>query len=424
MIRHLKKTAAAFTALLLISILPWAVVEARAANSKTEPESSAPAIEQKGAFTPAGQASGNNTPPVLKKHDPDAPPSRTIYYETAKAYTGKKISLDFQNADIHDIFKFISEASGKKIIVPDFVNGKITLKLKDVPWDQVLDIALSSRALEVEEAGDVLTISERATFVCYHAAPPKVAAEMMSLSPLTKKVFTPKHIPISTMREELDKLKSKRGRSVVIRNDIYVEDEPEVIRAMTEVFIRNDYASEKVLLEVRIVESSVAFAEQLGFKWLDRHSSEAEPPATDGATVQETSQEAVRLPDLTDCGSLNVVALKEADIQFLNAAVNDSNSAGQAQSISAPRFMAASGHEVSFNLFMPWHHGYHTGMRPALPEYARDMSYMLAALKLAIVPRISANDGIIRLDIKLADEMVHNANKYPLCLFEAKERLN
>ncbi|MDR2945411.1 MAG: secretin and TonB N-terminal domain-containing protein, partial [Candidatus Adiutrix sp.] len=83
---------------------------------------------------------------------------KAMWYEGEKIYTGQKISLDYQNADLHKIIREIAEVSGKRIVISDAVRGRVTLRLRDVPWDQALDIILSSRGLSVEENGKVLTV--------------------------------------------------------------------------------------------------------------------------------------------------------------------------------------------------------------------------------------------------------------------------
>ena len=79
-------------------------------------------------------------------------------------YTGERISLDYQRADLRSVIRTIAGNSGKNVVISKAVKGKITLKLKDVPWDQALDIVLASQDLVVEESGNVLTIFRRSSF--------------------------------------------------------------------------------------------------------------------------------------------------------------------------------------------------------------------------------------------------------------------
>ena len=72
-------------------------------------------------------------------------------------YTGRKVSLDFKDADIKNILRLIAEVSNFNIITADDVSGKITMRLVDVPWDQALDVILQSRSLGMVQVGNVIT---------------------------------------------------------------------------------------------------------------------------------------------------------------------------------------------------------------------------------------------------------------------------
>ena len=77
-----------------------------------------------------------------------------------RTYSGEKITLDFQNTDIWQVISVIGEFSGKNIVAPDTIKGRVTLKIKDMPWDQALDIVLGSLGLGFEETGNVLIVYE------------------------------------------------------------------------------------------------------------------------------------------------------------------------------------------------------------------------------------------------------------------------
>lgn len=94
----------------------------------------------------------------VQKRRPQPPPASTP--APIKAYTGEKITLDFQNTDLRRILRIIGRASGKNIVIPDSVNGRVTVKLQNVPWDQALELILSSSNLGFEESGNVLMIYE------------------------------------------------------------------------------------------------------------------------------------------------------------------------------------------------------------------------------------------------------------------------
>jgi len=98
---------------------------------------------------------------VLSEVQTSPPPC----YMSDKPYTGQKISLDYQNADLRRVISIIGEVSGKNIVASEAVRGRVTIKLTNVPWDQALDIVLASRNLGVEESGNVLTIQDLSALI-------------------------------------------------------------------------------------------------------------------------------------------------------------------------------------------------------------------------------------------------------------------
>lgn len=130
----LKRTAVTWLVLAALYFFPLAAIEAQAGFVQP---------------TECGAVS------VLKVQEPPDP--------LEKPNMGRKISCDFQKADIRDVIRSIAKVSGKNVVISDSVKGKITLKLKNVPWDQALDAVLSSRNLAVEESGDVLMIYDLPT---------------------------------------------------------------------------------------------------------------------------------------------------------------------------------------------------------------------------------------------------------------------
>jgi NADP-dependent 3-hydroxy acid dehydrogenase YdfG len=118
---------------------------------------------------------------------------------TNKVYTGARISLDFQNADIHNILRLIGEVSGKNVVVSDSVSGRVTLKLRNVPWDQALDIVLASKNLGMVENGNVIRIDSQDAI---RRATPDLSDPSVRV-PLAKKMFTPKYSSVAALATEL-----------------------------------------------------------------------------------------------------------------------------------------------------------------------------------------------------------------------------
>jgi type IV pilus assembly protein PilQ len=96
---------------------------------------------------------------LLLAREDSTPSAAEFRADQALQYTGKKISLDFKNADIHDVLRIVAEVSGLNVVATDDVKARVTLRLVEVPWDQALDVVLQSNGLEKSQTGNVITIS-------------------------------------------------------------------------------------------------------------------------------------------------------------------------------------------------------------------------------------------------------------------------
>ncbi len=285
------------------------------------------------------------------------------------------------------------EVSGKNIVVSDAVSGKVTLKLKDVPWDQALDIVLSARNLGVEESGNVLTIYDLPTLTSIQSARQRAAAERAEaarLAPLSKKVFTPKYAPIGMVTAEMRKVLSARGKIVSIGNDIYVEDDPGTLSTMTQIFLRIDKVARQILIEARIIEAKATFQQQLGISWGARYNQ----------NLTGIPGEASGRVDINE-GTLNlgVAFLNKAQSLMLSANIEASEVSSDARTISAPRIMAANDQEVYIKQGqqIPYYSG-------SSATTAANVEFKDVVMELRVKPHIEENGQIVTLDIKLTND--------------------
>ena len=357
-----------------------------------------------GGFAPAGQGAAASASDPAPPGEVDITP-RAAHYDAPRAYTGERISLDFQNADLHNIIRIIGEVSGKNIVVSDRVTGKVTLKLKDVPWDQALDIVLASRNLGVEEAGNVLTIYDLQTLNGIRADRQRLEAERNAAAlqaPLAKKVFTPKYAPIGVTVDELKKLGTARGKIVAIGNDIYVEDEPGAISSMSQIFMRIDRVTRQILIESRIVMVNANLTETLGVSWGGEYSSTVNlgGTGTSGGRVGGTADFLAGTGNILT-NRLGFSYLNKANSLLLNANLNARESTGESRTISAPRIMAANDQTVSIKqgAQIPYQSG-------SSASTAANVEFKEAVLELKVTPHIEENGQIVTLDIDLKNDSV------------------
>lgn len=336
-----------------------------------------------------------NTGQVLGSTLPDATSIGGLNYNlnpgAPKQYTGQLIFLDFQNADIHNILRLIGEVSGKNVVVSDAVSGKVTLKLKDVPWDQALDIVLAANGLGVVQSGNILRIDRAATLKAERAEQIMEIEQTMGLNqkgPLVKKIFTPKYAAVENLKNELSKLKSDRGKIYVIGNDIYAEDDPGTIAGMNQIFMRNDQVARQVLIEARIIETSAKFYRDLGLGFnLDYDNRRSTKGKGDRGTINGKN----------NAGSLNLSTswLSQSSSLLLDASIRVSETVGDTKVISSPRIMAATDEEVYIK------QGTEIPFKSVDGDGNINIEFKDADLELRVKPHIEENGQIITLQIKL-----------------------
>ncbi len=186
-----------------------------------------------------------------------------------KVYTGRRVSLEFQNADVQDIIRLIADVSKLNIITSDAVKGSLTLKLIDVPWDQALDIILTTLGLDKVQHGNIIRVApaealkkERETAL----ANDKAAKQ---LEPLKLKLININYATGSELQARIKNLLSERGTVDVDdrTNTLIVKDIKENLTRIESLIKVLDTQTPQVRIESRIVQANDNFARNFGIQW-------------------------------------------------------------------------------------------------------------------------------------------------------------
>lgn len=204
-------------------------------------------------------------------------PEKPILAGTGKTYRGERISLDFQDADIHNIFRILHEVSGKNFVIGEDVKGRVTLKLVNVPWDQVLDLILHMNKLGTVTEGNVVRIATLATLESEQQAlanRKKAEEAAKELEPLVTEYVKLNYADAGALKSHLDETKSTRGKVTIDKstNMVIIQDEEEALvsaRALIKELdaANQEIATRQVLIEARIVEADSSFTRDLGIQW-------------------------------------------------------------------------------------------------------------------------------------------------------------
>ncbi|MBI5182678.1 MAG: type IV pilus secretin PilQ [Nitrospirae bacterium] len=193
-----------------------------------------------------------------------------------KRYTGKRVSLDFQDADIRNVIRLIADVSGYNLVSGDDVKGKVTIKLLNVPWDQAFDIILKMNSLGHIKEGNILRVATLKVIEEQLSSEAKAKEAEQKSGDLITKILYVSYGSAKDYVETLKKSLTPRG-SIVIEektNAVIVKDIVRSVDEVTELVKTLDRKVPQVMIEARIVEADSTFTRELGIQWgFDQSSS-------------------------------------------------------------------------------------------------------------------------------------------------------
>jgi len=197
---------------------------------------------------------------------------------SGKKYTGQKISLEFKDADIKNVFRLLAEVSGKNILVTDDVTRKITVRLIEVPWDQAMDLIIDTNGLGKEEVGNVIRISTAGRLKAERDALAAAKRSEENLEPLETAYITVNYAKVmkgqgdtNTDKDLVEKVKavlSPRGKVEADQrtNTLIVRDIKSSIEDVQTLIGRLDTRTPQVLIESNLIETTPTFSRVLGIE--------------------------------------------------------------------------------------------------------------------------------------------------------------
>src|SRR5437016_10057807 len=187
---------------------------------------------------------------------------------TDKKYTGQKISLDFKDADIKNVFRLLAEVSGLNIIVTPDVNRKVTVRLVEVPWDQALDLLVDTNGLGKEQLGNVVRISTAGQLKSEKDALAAARRANEDLEPLQTIYFNVNYAKVKDLEPKVKSLLSKRPDAALVTdersNTIMVRDIRKVVDDVNTLVAKLDARTPQVLIESNLIETTPSFSRSLG----------------------------------------------------------------------------------------------------------------------------------------------------------------
>ena len=188
---------------------------------------------------------------------------------SAKNYKGRKVTLEFADAEVRKIFQLLSEVSNKNFVLGDDVTGTISIKLVNVPWDHALDIILDTKGLDKREDGNIIIIKGKGKFKSQAEEDMEIKKQQFKAIELKSETFSVNYADIAGIVTQFMTIKSERGGVApdARTNKIIVKDIPQVIEEMRRILAQLDIPEKQVMIEARIVEATSTFTRSLGVNW-------------------------------------------------------------------------------------------------------------------------------------------------------------
>lgn len=184
-------------------------------------------------------------------------------------YVGKKVSFEFKDIEIHNLLRIIAEISKKNIVVADDVTGKVTIRLRHVPWDQALDLILRSKSLGQEDLGNIIRVAPLAKLEEEARLRAERKKAEKSSRELSVQLVPVNYATALEMSARVKEILSERGNVTVDTrtNTLIVRDLPENMTRVRSLVASLDLQTPQVLIEARIVEANVRQQREIGIQW-------------------------------------------------------------------------------------------------------------------------------------------------------------
>ena len=194
-----------------------------------------------------------------------------------QGYRGEKLSFNFQNVEVRAALQAIADISGLNILTSETVSGNLTMRLKEVPWDQALDVILQAKGLDMRKNGTVLWIAPKDELLTKEKLELEQRAQIADLEPMRSEIFQLNYQRADAFRAVLgidggsdsrNRILSKRGTAIIDArtNQLFVTDIASKIEDIRRLIQKTDVASKQVLIEARLVEATDSFSRTLGAK--------------------------------------------------------------------------------------------------------------------------------------------------------------
>jgi len=327
-------------------------------------------------------------------------------------YNGEKLSLNFQNVEVRAVLQVIADFTGLNIITSDTVGGSLTLRLKDVPWDQALDIILQAKGLSKRKNGNVLLIAPSDELATKEKLALEAIQQISELEALRTESFQVSYTKASDVQALItnkdQNILSKRGRATsdARTNTLFVNDTPTKLDEVRRLIAQLDVPVRQVMIEARIVIADDKFSRELGARLsvlsgTNRDGRNIGFAPTDNSALAIAQGNSglpvlpnVDLPVAGAAGKFGISILNIANGNLLGLELSALETDGRGKVISSPRIITADKRKATIS------QGTEIPYLTQSSAGGSTVSFKQAVLSLDVTPQITPDDKVI-MDIEI-----------------------
>lgn len=337
---------------------------------------------------------------------------------TKTGYGGEKLTLNFQKIDVREALNVIADFTELNMVISDTVSGNLTLRLKDVPWDQAFDIIMQSRGLDMRKNGNVVQVAPREEIAAKEKIDLTSRQEIGELEDVRTESFVISYQKgediVKLLSGDKQRILSKRGSAVVDQrtNTMFVQDTPSHLEEARKLIKQIDVPVRQVMIEARVVEASDKFGRNLGVR-LGYNSNDAfKVGGLNGnigankvvagplaGTVMPANTPNVNLPSSGAAGAFSMLLFNSSLSKLLSVELTALETDSKGKVISSPRVVTSDKTEAVIET------GTEVPYQQASSSGATNIAFKKATLNLTVKPQITPDDNVI-MDIKVNKDSV------------------
>jgi len=342
------------------------------------------------------------------------------------AYSGEKLSLNFQDIDVRSVLQLIADFTDLNLVASDTVQGNITLRLQNVPWDQALALVLKTKGLDKRQVGNVLLVAPADEIAARERQELESQRQIAELAPLRREVVQVNYAKAADIARLFQSVTSN-GASTEDRGSIAVDDRTNNIIAyqtqerldeLRRIVAQLDIPVRQVMIEARIVEANVDYDKALGVRWGGSYVNDQWSAYGKDGTRSVDDDGFVRLPgtdtvggfkldegvapvpfvDMGVLGSTSGVGIGFiSDHVMLDLQLSAMEKTGNGEVVSQPKVMTADKETAKILK------GTEVPYQEASSSGATSTSFKEAALSLEVTPQITPDNRII-MEVKVTKD--------------------